>query len=244
MCRMLAFVSNEPRDVAEYIGHLARLSARGNLVDRWEKRPGGNHPDGWGVFLREPGEGTRLVRSGKPAAGDAALRGIKAKADLFIGHARYADDTDTVNEENSHPFLVQGITLGHNGTFRGRIGEEAARRKVSDTLVFLESLADRWKDGTHAGLCETLSLMLEDGELVGRYSAANMLIADGESVFALRKFRKDGDYYTLFLRSGSGLSLVASEPVDDSPGWRPLSNGELVALSPAGAKSLFLPLAV
>lgn len=244
MCRMLAFVSDEPRDVAEYIGHLARLSAQGHLVDRWEKRPGGNHPDGWGVFLCDPGGETRLVRSGEPAAADPALTGIRGRADRFIGHARYADDTDTVNEQNSHPFLVRGIALGHNGTFRGRIGEEAGRRKVSDTLVFLEFLADRWRNGSHAGLCEALSRMLENGELVGRYSAANMLIAAGESVFALRNYRKDGDYYTLYLRSGPGLALAASEPVDDSPGWRPLENGELVALSPGGPTSLFLPSAV
>jgi len=241
MCRMLAFASEKPRDVSAYLAHLGRLSAHGNLVDRWEKRPGGNHPDGWGVFFREEGE-TRLLRSGLPAATDPSLPGIRGRADRFIGHARYADDTDTVNEENSHPLLVGGIALAHNGTFRGRIGEEAGRRKVSDSLVFLESLADRWENRTHAGLREALSEMLGDGELVGRYSAANMLIANGESVFALRNFRKDEEYYTLFLRSERGLAVVASEPVDGSPGWRPLANGELVALETGDQASLFLAL--
>lgn len=242
MCRMLAFVSDESRDVAPYLAHLARLSAHGNLVDRWEKRPGGNHPDGWGIVFRQQGE-TRLVRSGNPAATDPALAGLRGWTDRFIGHARYADDTETVNEENSHPFLMRGIALGHNGTFRGRIGEEAGRRRVSDTLVFLEFLADRWKERNHAGLCEALSNMLEDGDLVGRYSAANMLIAAGESVFALRNYRKDEGYYTLFLRSGPGLAIVASEPIDDSPGWRPLANGELVELSARQPVSLFLAVA-
>lgn len=242
MCRMLAFVSDEPLEMAPYLAHLARLSARGNLVDRWEKRPGGNHPDGWGIAFRRQGE-TVLVRSGRPAATDPALPGTRGTTDRFLGHARYASDTETVNEENSHPFLLQGIALAHNGTFRGRIGEEAQRRKVSDTLVFLESMAGRWKERTHAGLCEALSRLLGDEELVGSYSAANMLIAAGESVFALRNYRKDEGYYTLFLRSGSGLAVAASEPVDDFPGWRPLANGELVDLSPRNPVSLFLALA-
>lgn len=239
MCRMLAFASETPRDVAPYLAHLARLSAHGNLVDRWERRPGGNHPDGWGVYFREEGE-TRLQRSGEPASADPALARIRGRADRFLGHVRYASDTETVNTANSHPFLVRGIALGHNGTFRGRIGEEAKRRKVSDTLVFLESLAEKWKDRSAAGLCQALSRMLEDAEFVGAYSAANMLIAAGEAVFALRSYRKDEGYYTLFLRAEPGLAVVASEPLDDSPGWRPLANGELVDLRLPAPSSLFL----
>lgn len=242
MCRMLAFASDEPRDVAPYLAHLARLSAHGKLVERWEKHPGGNHPDGWGIVFRQKGE-TRLIRSGEPAASDPSLPGIRGSTDRFLGHARYADDTDTVNEGNAHPFMARGIALAHNGTFRGRIGEEAKRRKASDTLLFLEYFADCWKDRTQAGLCEALSRMLGDGELVGRYSAATMLIAAGDAVFAVRNYRKEEDYYTLFLRSEPGLVIVASEPVDDSPRWRPLANGELVELDPRSPASLFLAIA-
>jgi len=242
MCRMLAFASEEPRDVAPYLAHLASLSAHGNLVDRWEKRPGGNHPDGWGIALRQKGE-TRIVRSGEPAASDPSLSGIRGSTDRFLGHARYADNTDTVNEENAHPFLTRGIALAHNGTFRGRIGEEANRRKVSDTLVFLEYFSGCWKDRTHAGLCDVLSTMLRDTELVGAYSASTFLIASGKTIFAFRNYRKDEDYYTLFLRSEPGLVLVASEPLDDSPGWRLLANGELVYLDPRSPASLFLAMA-
>jgi glutamine amidotransferase len=236
---MIALASDEPRDVAPYLVHLARLSAHGNLVDRWEKHPGGNHPDGWGIAYRQKGK-TRLVRSGEPAASDPSLSGIRGSTDRFLGHARHADDTDTINKENAHPFLVRGIALAHNGTFRGRIGEEAERRKVSDSLVFLEYFADCWKDRTHAGLCEALSTMLGDTELVGAYSAATILIASGKTIFALRDYRKDEDYYTLFLRAEPGLVIVASEPLDDSPGWRLLANGELLELLLPAPKSLFL----
>ncbi len=239
MCRMLAFSSDEPRDVGPFLAHLARLSAHGNLVDRWERRPGGNHPDGWGIAWRREGK-IRIFRSGEPASADPSLPGVRASTDLFLGHVRYASDTDTVNAWNAHPFLVQGIALTHNGTFRGRIGEEAERRRVSDTLVFLEILADRWKERTLAGLREALSRLLGDAGLVGSYSAANLLIATGEAVFALRNYRKDEDYYTLFLRTVPGLVTVASEPLDGSPDWRLLENGEVVELRLPSPQSLFL----
>ncbi len=239
MCRMLAFASLEPLDIAPFLSHLERLSAHGNLVDRWEKRPGGNHPDGWGIAFREKGK-THLLRGGEPASTDPALRGIRGSTDRFVGHVRYASDTGTVNAANAHPFLGREIALAHNGTFKGRIGQEAERRKVSDTLVFLDYLADCWKEKTLAGLCEALSTLLGDEKLVGAYSAANMLIAHGEALFSLRNYRKDEDYYTLFLLAEPGLVIVASEPLDASPRWRPLANGELVELCLPKPRSLFL----
>lgn len=239
MCRMLAFASDRPVDLAPFLAHLERFSLHGNLVERWERRPGGNHPDGWGIAYRREGETVR-IRGGLPAAGDPRLRGIAGAADRFLGHVRYASDTGTVNEQNSHPFLVNGVALCHNGTFRGRIGEEAGPRQVSDTLVFLERLTDIWKDRTFPGLSEAMSRLLSDTALVGNYSAANLLILAGESVFALRKYRKDPDYYTLYLRAGDGSVTVASEPLPGSSGWRPLENGELVDLSPPEPRSRML----
>ena len=61
----------------------------------------------------------------------------------------------------------------------GKIGAEGDARKVSDTLVFLELLENRWTERTLAGLSETLRGILSDRELVGEYSAANLLVAAG-----------------------------------------------------------------
>ena len=79
-----------------------------------------------------------------------------------------------------------------------------------------------------------------DAELVGAYSSATMLIASGKTIFALRNYRKDEDYYTLFVRVQSDLAVVASQPLDDSSGWRLLANGELLELCLPAPKSLFL----
>jgi predicted glutamine amidotransferase len=239
MCRMIAFSSNEPRDVAPYLASLARFCASGNLVAGWEKRPGGNHPDGWGVAWRV-GDEMRMVKSGNPAATDPLLSDVRARTDRFIGHVRYASNPETVCAANSHPFRALGVTLAHNGTFYGKIGAEGDARKVSDTVVFLELLEDRWAERTLAGLSETLRGILSDRELVGDYSAANLLIAAGNELFAFRRYQRNGDYYTLYLNAGDRLVAVASEPLDADPGWRLLADGELVELSQGVPCSLLL----
>lgn len=227
--------------MAAYLASLARFCASGNLVAGWERRPGGNHPDGWGVAWRA-GDEIRTVKSGNPAASDPLLSDTRAVTDRFIGHVRYASNPETVRAANSHPFQVLGVTLAHNGTFYGKIGAEGDARKVSDTVVFLELLAERWVERTLPRLAETLRGMLSDPGLVGEYSAANLLIAAGDALFAFRRFRRNGDYYTLHLKSGEGVAVAASEPLDADPGWRPLADGELVELSPGAPRSVPLTL--
>jgi len=183
-----------------------------------------------------------MVKSGNPAASDPLLSGMSAVTDRFIGHVRYASNPETVSAANSHPFQALGVTLAHNGTFYGKIGAEGNARKVSDTVVFLELLVERWVERTLAGLSETLLWILSDRELVGEYSAANLLIASGNELFAFRRFHRNADYYTLYLKSGDGLAVVASEPLDANPGWRLLEDGELVELSRDPPDSVLLTL--
>jgi len=234
---MIAFSSNEPRDISPYLASLARFCESGNLVAGWAKRPGGNHPNGWGIAWRV-GDEMRMVKSGKPAATDPLLADVRARTDRFIGHVRYASNPETVCAANSHPFQALGVTLAHNGTFYGKIGAEGEGRKVSDTVVFLELLEDRWVERSLEGLSETIRGILSDRELVGDYSAANLLIAAGDRMFAFRRYQRNGDYYTMYLKSGEGFTVVASQPLDADPGWRLLEDGELVDLSQGASRSV------
>jgi len=238
---MIAFASREPRDVVPYLASLARLSESGDLVASFEKRPGGNHPDGWGVAWRA-GDEVRMVKGGNPAASDPLLFSMRAATDRFIGHVRYASNPETICAANSHPFQTLGVTLAHNGTFYGKIGAEGDARKVSDTIVFLELLENRWTERTLEGLSDTLRRILSEPDLVGEYSAANLLIAAGDALFAFRRYRRNGGYYTLYLNSGDGTTVVASEPLDADPGWRLLADGELVELSQGAPRSVLLTL--
>jgi predicted glutamine amidotransferase len=236
MCRMVAFASAVPRDTGPFLGQLSRFCESGNLVARWKKHGGGNHPDGWGVAYRQ-GDEIRVVRSGKPAASDPLLCRLDLRTDRFIGHVRFASNPETVHAGNSHPFIASGIALAHNGTFYGKLGEEGDARCVSDTLVFLERLAERWEDRTLEGLADVLSETLRDEELVGNYSAANLVIATGDRLFVFRHCRRDPEYYTLYLAQRDGHPVAASQPLDGADGWRLLDDGELIDLDPAGIRS-------
>lgn len=233
---MIAFASTRPQTVAPGLSEMARLGKCGNLVDGWERRPGGNHPDGWGIAYLDGGR-TRILRSGRPAHGDPALASLRAETDRFIGHIRYASNAGTVNAANCHPFEVEGVVLAHNGTFYGAIGEEAGRRGASDTLVFLERLVPAWSRRTFPSLRDALSGMLSDAELVGDYSAANLVILADGTLYALRNCRRNPGYYTLFLHAAPAEAAVASEPPEGSSGWRLLENGELVELRPPAPRS-------
>jgi predicted glutamine amidotransferase len=182
----------------------------------------------------------RMVKSGNPAASDPLLQDVRAVTDRFLGHVRYASNRETVRAENSHPFQALGVTLAHNGTFYGKIGAEGDARKVSDTVVFLETLADRWMERTLPGLAESLRGILADPGLVGEYSAANLLVAADGRLFAFRRYRRDEGYYTLYLKSAGGITIVASQPLDADPAWRLLEDGELVELSPGAPRSALL----
>jgi predicted glutamine amidotransferase len=200
----------------------------------WEKHKGGNHPDGWGAAWREKNE-IRCARSGNPASKDPLLPKLRIRTNRFIGHVRYSSTPETIGTGNSHPFLLSGIALAHNGTFYGKIGDEGNRRRVSDTLVFLELLSKRWQNRSFEGLWQTLNEILSDQELVGNYSSANLLIAAEEKLFALRRFRRHPKYYTLFVSEKANIRVASSQPLENigwsgAENWRLLEDGELFDL--------------
>jgi hypothetical protein len=239
MCRMIAFASSSPENASPYLAHLARLCERGNLVAGWEKHSGGTTRTAGGspgARGRDPLRPQREAGLGRPAPFGAsrADRPVHRARPVRLGPA-------TVHAGNSHPFLAAGIALAHNGTFRGRIGEEADARRVSDSLVFLERLAERWKERTPGGLAEVLREMLSDGPLVGKYSAANLLIAAGDRLFALRRFRRHPEYYTLYAAERNGARIVSSQPLDEGKGWRLLEDGELLDLVSGESISVVSP---
>jgi predicted glutamine amidotransferase len=238
---MIAFASRTPRETKPFLSHLARFSREGMLVERWTRHPGGNHPDGWGAAWRAGGR-TNLVRGALPAWEDPRLAEAEAGTCRFVGHVRFASNRASVSAENAHPFLLGDVALAHNGTFYGEIGDEGDERGVSDSFVFLERLARRWGSGGIDELAALLGEILADREVVGEYTAANLLILRGDDLFAFRHSRKDEGYYSLYLREEEGGAVVASEPLDGD-GWIPLRDGELVEISaPALPREmLYLP---
>ena len=123
MCRMIGFAAFEPVDAAPFLAALSTFSRSGNLVEGWERRPGGNHPDGWGIAYREAGE-MKLLRGGMPANADPMFSEVRVATDRFIGHVRYASNTATVNAGNATRSSFRGRPSPTTGPSAG----ESARR--------------------------------------------------------------------------------------------------------------------
>jgi gamma-glutamyl hercynylcysteine S-oxide hydrolase len=61
-------------------------------------------------------------------------------------------------------------------------------------------------------------------------SRLNLLLTDGATIWATTW------WHSLSVRAGSGAALVASEPTDGHPGWRPVPDRRLVVAGPDGCE--------
>ena len=225
------------------------------------------HNDSWGIgwfdgagrisLLRQTGSAAHsayFVFASETASRSAAGSG---PAHILVGHLRKAS-VGAVTSENAHPIRIDPalgeegdpLLLAHNGTLRGPLLKSlrADLREVdrgeavsdNDTVVLAAWLWVRTASAEDRGAALADSLR----ELIGRsdgddYTAINLLAAFPGELWALRCFRKNPDYYTLWRRPlGEETDgwLVASERTDDAPGWTLLEPGILTELT-AGARN-------
>jgi predicted glutamine amidotransferase len=226
MCRLLAKLTSEP-EPARYELLEAPFSLRGLSRDgnRFNK-PRGPHPHGWGLAYRRGGE-MLIEKSPKPAFEDERFSKLaeEIETDLLLGHVRLASPGTRVDLANTHPFARDGLILIHNGTIRN-----IAPQSKNDSEALLEWLAGRW-DHTEAGL----ATLLHEAAKTFDYTALNLVLTDGERLWALRKTRDEPEYlryYTLYYLREPGRLLLSSEPLDERE-WKPLENGDLLlAITP------------
>jgi predicted glutamine amidotransferase len=173
----------------------------------------------------------------------------------FLAHVRFAS-TGALTRRNTHPFEQDGRLFAHNGVIRElavleeRLGED--RRRVhgdtdSERFFALITREIAHHDGdVRAGIgaaCEWIAANLP-------LFAINFVLATADGLWALRY----PDTHTLYVlerspgaplehesslgsrvRSEHGASrplvVLASERMDDDPGWRALQSGELIHVS-------------
>lgn len=224
MCRLLALSAHEPVALRYYLDGLPHgllgMSLHG------AKAP---HRDGMGWVYRDERDRMRLHRWGAAALSDDGRipEGGKAATTLFVAHARKASPEYGAARGalQAQPMVRDGVFLAHNGTIRDVHGLGAGLGTDSQRLV--DWLAGCWRPRTP----ECVQGVLADlPGLVHDYTAINLLFTEGTFLYALCLYTRDADYYTLHRWEGDGVVVVASEPVDDRPGWRAFQNGELLVV--------------
>lgn len=192
--------------------------------------------DGFGVGWYDPG------RRAEPAVHKSARsiwadRSFESFAGLIAAPAvvavvRGATAPAPVEDSAAQPF-VSGVWLfGHNGAVDSyRTGVASHLRRLlsaeresqilsaSDSEVLFALVLDRLDAGADAVDAVSDVVALVDGHEGGRM---NLMLTDGHRVVATRS----GD--ALSVRADDDAILIASEPFDDDPAWRPIPDRHLI----------------
>lgn len=182
-----------------------------------------------------------------------------AESTTFVAHVRVAT-TGTLRIENTHPFEIGGRIFAHNGGFEeiGTLEEElgdAMHRVRGDTdseryAALVHRNIERNGGDVGAGIIEAASWIVSNLPLF----SLNMVLVTPTELWALRYpehhrlyalRRAEGGYRADGLHASSELMevtaerlahhpsvVVASEPMDDHPGWRLMEPGELLHVGP------------
>ncbi|MEN3539100.1 ergothioneine biosynthesis protein EgtC [Microbispora sp. ZYX-F-249] len=226
MCRHAAWLGPE-RSLASLISDPEHGLLRQSYAPRMQKY-GTVNADGFGFGWYD---GPRPVRYRRtvPIWGDANMPGLAAvaRSSCLIAAVRSATAGMPIEESATAPFADGPWLLSHNG----RVRREAVRPLAADAESACDSawlaaaVFARLRDGLPlAGvLAEVVRAAAEgDGE-----ARLNLLVTGGSHLAAVAW----GD--TLFTHLERGV-LVASEPLDDRPGWRAVPDRSLLLASPDG----------
>lgn len=237
MCRHLAYVG-PPRALGDLLFTAPHSLCHQSEAPR-HQREGAVNRDGWGVGWWGSA-GVARYRTAVPMSEDTGFADADRAAAAFVAAARHASPHLALVESGNAPFTDGRLLFSLNGYVDGfadrGVGAQlrsllpAARIDAlegdADSEVLFALVGDALERGEEPAraLAATLATVLSrtDGRL-------NLLLADGERIWATTWGN------SLFSLVDAGLAaggvVIASEPLDDHPGWRPVDDGSVVEAS-------------
>jgi glutamine amidotransferase len=151
------------------------------------------------------------------------------------------------------PFVHDRLAVAHNGHvggFRGAPGRRLLERLPDDLHAELAALTDsaalaalvaaELRERPERGLAAALGATVAAAEKIcadaGQTATLTLLAADGQRVAGVRLALGRASH-ALFTRTAGGVTLAASEPLDDEPGWVEVPDRRLVELDADGAST-------
>jgi glutamine amidotransferase len=212
-------------------------------------------PDGTGLGTYDERDRPVVVKHPLAAYDDRefACLAKRVRSRIFIAHIRYAS-TGAVAPENTHPFESEGRLFAHNGVVGGldrleaELGDALSRVRgdTDSERVFALITREISREGdVGAGIASAARWIADTVPLF----ALNVILTTSHELWALR-YPDTHELYVLERDAGGGslehagshgtvrvsseelddrpAVVIASEPMDDDPGWRPLGSGDLL----------------
>lgn len=235
MCRMAGVVFQN-RFPMNALTNLKEVSCVGLIPG--EEKPG--HRDGWGIVTFNDGTPTYVGRSTKWACDDPDFEGaldevmLTKPPSILITHVRAASK-GSARIENTHPFIVDGIALAHNGTIKGYKSESSRTRMGdADSELLALVLADRYDET--GDMRKALKSVIHEEVDANEFTAAILLASDGKSLCGYRDYsnEKTASYYDLNILSQPDSVVLFQESVKPTAGQlSQVKKRELVCISAA-----------
>jgi glutamine amidotransferase len=241
VCRHLAYVG-PPTTLSALILDPPHSLLRQSYAPLDMRGGGTVNADGFGVgWYPRPGISARY-RSAAPLWNDTALAAVAAatSSGAALAAVRSATVGMPVHAGAAPPFGEGTWLFSHNGVVRGWPGSVAglAAGLPTTDLLTLDAPTDAallWALVRHrlrAGESPVAALadVVRDVAAAAPGSRLNLLLTDGDAVW--------GTAWThaLSVRVTDDAVLVASEPVDDAPGWTSVPDRHLVVARPGSCR--------
>ncbi|MEV6489919.1 ergothioneine biosynthesis protein EgtC [Actinoplanes sp. NPDC051633] len=234
MCRHLAYLG-PPAPLSRLLFDPPHSLAHQSWAPRDMRGGGTINADGFGIgWYSGVGAAPVRYRRATPLWSDTTLPGLapSVMAGAVLAAVRSATVGMPVVETAAAPFSDGRWLFSHNGVVTGwpdSVAKLAATLPTADLLMldaptdsaFLWALVrDRLRRG------DGLAAVVADVMAAAPGSRLNLLLTDGATIFATTAG------HALSVRHGDGQVLVASEPLDDDPAWRPVPDRSLVTATP------------
>ncbi|TYK42831.1 class II glutamine amidotransferase [Actinomadura decatromicini] len=260
MCRLFGMTTGGPRVHATFW----LVDAPDSLSAQSRRMPDGTGL-GWFSLGEEPVRDRAPLAAYKDADFNSEARAVASHT--FVSHVRYAS-TGAPDVHNSHPFVMDDRLFAHNGVVRGLdvldswltdVDRARVRGQTDSELVFAYVTAEIRRNGdTTAGLISAVRRIAAELPVF----ALNVLLAEAGRIWALRypashelwvlrpelresgaarhlgAGREPGVVRVAAHREPAPACVLASERLDDDPGWRLLDPGELLVVDGRATSSV------
>jgi glutamine amidotransferase len=209
--------------------------------------------DGFGIGWYPADRQPAVYVNQMPIWSDVNLPGLARSLinGLWVANVRSATSAFRTGPTNTQPFFHDGILFMHNGfveefdrSLRGRIRHflsteiEAGIGGNTDSEYIFALLRQLLASDDELSLEEAIraGLALMDEWLDGRKALFNLLVTDGERLYATRHALK-GECPSLYFTTDDecfdeGAQLIASERLTEGEFWQPVPEHHLLILDP------------